>query len=116
MLKKEVSGMPDGEYHDTKIVRFHNEDGGMAYTYMLTRISNNREDHNLLSREGYRGNYLIMTLLIGGDLRSGSDPYTPPMRSDLSKEFLIEIRDGDIGWDQIEDDETYTRKDLEEMK
>lgn len=116
MLDGEDKSLEDHSGYDTKIVQFHDEDGGMVYTYLLARINNSSGQHNLLNMEGYRSDHLVMVLLSGGSTRVGNDPYNPPMRAELPRDFLIEIRDGDVDWTQIEDDTIYTRQDLEELK
>jgi hypothetical protein len=116
MLEDDRGHPESNNGYDTKIVQFHDEDAGMAYTYLLARINNSSGRHNLLNMEGYRSDHLVMVLLSGGSTRVGNDPYNPPLRGDLPREFLIEIRDGDVGWDQLDDDTIYTRQDLEELK
>ena len=106
----------DGEQHDTKIIQVENREKGFQYTYLLCYVRNGSGYHNLLNIEGYRSNHLIMVCLAGSSTKAGIDPFNPPVRSELAKDLFVAIREGYIGWDQIDDDTIYTRKDYEEMK
>jgi len=106
----------DGEQYDTKIIQLLDEDKGFQYTYLVAMVDNGSGQHNLLNTEGYRSNHLIMSCLAGSSVKSGIDPFNPPVNSGLVSDFFVELRDGAISWDDVDDDTIYTRQDYEEMK
>lgn len=116
MLKGTSEDAQDAQVHETKIVRLTDSETGTRYAYMITMIDNKEKYHEPLAGEGYYGTHMIFTLLSGPELASGKDPYNPPLRDDLNRDFLIELRDGDIDWGDIEDGDVYTAQDIEALK
>ena len=95
---------------------------GLQFPMVLTAFDG--EDHEAFDRAGYRGRYVLFTVVEGGVQDSFTDPYNADfgmMNANL-KEFCLEVRQGwrtygkeGVGWNELEDGDVITSEDFHEM-
>lgn len=104
---------------DSKAITYINEDTGTQFPILLTALEG--EGHDAFERSGYRGRYVVFTIMDGMIQECVTDPHDMDLEmagSEL-KEFMNEVKQGwrteghdGINWTEIEDGEVYSLEDF----
>lgn len=104
---------------ETKSIVYEQPEKGLQFPLMLTAFDG--EDHPVFDKAGYRGRYVLFTLIDGGVQDSFTDPFKAehPQANDELRNFFVEVRQGwrtegrhGINWTELEDGEEYNKKDF----
>lgn len=101
---------------ESKAIIFDEIDGPGSYPMILTAFE--EENNEALDRAGYRGRYVLFTLIDGGPQDSFTDPYSgnPGLVTAQLKDFCIAVRRGwethgqeGINWSDLEHGGRYDK-------
>lgn len=104
---------------DSKAITYLTDGDGLQFPMVITAFEG--EGHEAFDRSGYRGRYVIFTLIEGGIQECVTDPHDMELElaNDELKAFMNEVRQGwrteghdGINWAELEDAEVYTRDDF----
>lgn len=110
MFDKVVGGSP----LDTKVVKVKVKEEGTAIPLMITAFEDGNNE--ILRDAGWRGRYVIFSLIEGGVQDSFADPYKASSHfvSDVVRDFMLDVRQGwqsygkrGINWAEIEDGQVF---------
>lgn len=94
-------------------------DNGYEFTVKADKFDGNQSE--LMSKAGYRGDYIMFTVVAGGQVYSHYDPRKlrdkhPLLESGMfTYDLLCGLHDGDIEWTMIIHDSEYTEAAVREL-